>query len=129
MTGAAATLQPSWTCSGCQVTVSWIAGTGSHEGLPENWVDGPDGRFCLHCRRANAQESAVAEEGDGLGREERVKLRRQALIEFELRREPGRPDSAIARACRSSVPAIGKVRSRLGEGASRSRPKSEEGAR
>jgi hypothetical protein len=117
MTGATAAVGPSWTCSGCQVTVSWVPGTGAHDGLPQNWVDGAEGRFCLQCRRANAQESALVEEGEDLGREERMKLRRDALIEFELRRTPERPDSAIARACRSSVPAIGKVRSRLDKSA------------
>jgi len=43
----------------------------------------------------------------------RVRLRSAAVIEFELRRTPDHADNAIAKACRSSVPAVAKVRDRL----------------
>ena len=43
-------------------------------------------------------------------REERARLRRTALIEFEIGRAPEAPNSAIALACRTSSGAVAAVR-------------------
>ena len=37
-----------------------------------------------------------------------------ALIEFEVKRDPNRGNGEIAKACRSSIPAVAKARKRLG---------------
>ena len=47
-------------------------------------------------------------------REKRAKLRSTALIEFEVKRDPNRGNGEIAKACRSSIPAVAKARKRLG---------------
>jgi hypothetical protein len=46
--------------------------------------------------------------------EKRLQLRSQARIEFEISRDPGRPDNQIAKACRTSTVAVRKARARLG---------------
>lgn len=46
-------------------------------------------------------------------REERVRLRRGALIEFEIGRAPEAPNRTIALACRTSSAAVAAVRNRL----------------
>jgi hypothetical protein len=50
-------------------------------------------------------------------REERVRLRRAALIEFEIGRAPEAPNRTIALACRTSTGAVASVRERLGQSA------------
>ena len=47
-------------------------------------------------------------------REERVRLRRTALIAFEIDRAPEAPNATIARACRTSSAAVAAVRDGLG---------------
>ena len=81
--------------------------------LPDNWADTPEGTFCLLCRRAMAEETALAAAGEEASPEARAKLRKVALVEFELQRDPERADGEIARACRSSVPAVEKARREL----------------
>lgn len=46
-------------------------------------------------------------------REGRVRLRRAALIEFEIDRAPEAPNRTIALACRTSTGAVATVRARL----------------
>jgi len=46
-------------------------------------------------------------------REDRVRLRRTALIEFEIGRVPEAPNRAIALACRTSSAAVAAVRDEL----------------
>lgn len=46
-------------------------------------------------------------------REELVRIRRSALIEFEICRSPEAPNRAIAQACRTSIGAVAAVRERL----------------
>lgn len=46
-------------------------------------------------------------------REDRVKIRRTALIEFEIDRAPEAPNRTIASACRTSPAAVAAVRSKL----------------
>jgi hypothetical protein len=102
----------SWTCDGCAVSFSRI--DGEHAPLPTGWESSAEGRFCLLCSRARASEAALESAPQGSSRDERAKLRRAALIEFEVRRVPELPDSAIARACRSSAAAVAAARRRIG---------------
>lgn len=46
-------------------------------------------------------------------REDRVKIRRTALIEFEIERAPEAPNRTIASACRTSPAAVAVVRGKL----------------
>ena len=109
MTVATEAVASRWTCQECGVAVSWADG---HRGpLPDGWSDSADGLFCLKCRRERVAEAAAPpEEGN---REERAKLRRASLIEFEVRRTPDRPNNQIAKACRSSVVAVAAARERI----------------
>jgi hypothetical protein len=100
-----------WTCDGCGVTVSRI--DGQRTALPAAWASSDAGRFCLRCRRDLAADAAVDSAPADSPVAVRSKLRRAALIEFEVRRSPDRADRRIAEACRSSVAAVAKARERL----------------
>jgi hypothetical protein len=100
-----------WTCDGCGMTVSRM--DGSETALPEDWARSEQGLICLLCRREQAAEEAIASAPDSPV-DVRAELRRAALIEFEVRRNPDHPDGVIARTCRSSAPAVAKARKRLG---------------
>ena len=50
---------------------------------------------------------------DESSREERVRLRRTALIEFEIGRVPEASDRAVALACRTSGAAVAAVRDEM----------------
>ena len=113
MSTATATLarDDAWTCVRCDVTIRWMPG---HEptATPAGWdhVDGDP--HCLRCRRDHAAEQAV-EGAPGVDRAARAKLRAAAVLEFELRRDPDRPNGEIAKAVRCSVPAVVKTRRRI----------------
>lgn len=107
------TSKDSWTCERCEVTVSWLPGSDTPK-LPTGWTDDKKGTYCLLCRRALAAEAALDDAPSNTTRENRAKLRSAALIEFEIKRDPERGNGEIARACRSSVPAVVKARKRLG---------------
>jgi hypothetical protein len=81
--------------------------------LPDSWAKAKGGQLCLVCRRERAAEAALQAAPSDSSRESRAKLRRTALIEFEVRRTPSHTDGAIAKACRSSVTAVSKARQRL----------------
>jgi hypothetical protein len=100
-----------WTCDGCAVSVSQI--DGARSALPQSWASEDDGLFCLHCRRDRAATAALDAAPENCPRDARAKLRRSALIEFEVRRTPQLADSEIARACRATAPAVAKVREGL----------------
>ena len=100
-----------WTCDGCGLIVSQMDGSRTEH--PEDWVHADQGLICLLCRRDLAAEEAIASApGSPIG--VRAELRRAALIEFEVLRNPDHPDGVIARTCRSSAPAVAKARKRLG---------------
>ena len=99
-----------WTCDQCGMSAGRI--DGGRSPLPGTWDSSAAGRFCLSCRRERAAD-AVLESVPSGSRDARAKLRRTALIEFEVRRTPDRPDGTIAKACRTSVVAVTKARSRL----------------
>ena len=99
-------------CARCGVVSRWMPG---HErrGPPAGWVKKGNVAHCLSCRRALATEEADEAAPKTATREERAKLRTQALIEFEIDRDPDRPNGEIAKVVRCSVPAVLKARKRL----------------
>jgi len=100
-----------WTCDGCGVSAGRI--DGAPIPLPDAWANANGGHLCLVCRRERAAEAALDAAPDSTSRETRAKLRRAALIEFEVRRMPDHSNGVIAKACRSSVTAVAKARQRL----------------
>jgi hypothetical protein len=103
-------LAKKWTCDGCGVTVSHADGDPLR--LPPTWTSSAEGRFCLLCRRERVAEAALSSAPDS-PIAARAKLRRAALIEFEVSRTPEHADGTIARACRTSVVAVAQARRRL----------------
>lgn len=100
-----------WTCDRCGVSVGRI--DGGRVPFPEAWERERSGTFCLGCRRDRAAEAALESAPEDSPIEVRAKLRRAALIEFEVSRRPDHNDGAIAKACRSSVSAVASARERL----------------
>ncbi len=100
-----------WTCAECGVTVSRAGG--ELVSMPDSWANANDGTFCLLCRRERAARAALDAAPADCGLEERAKLRRAALIEFEVKRRPGHGNGEIAKTCRSSVAAVAAARKRL----------------
>lgn len=102
-----------WTCERCEVTASWMAGA-AHPVLPSGWVQEGELFYCLGCRRERAGDAALDGIPEDAPVDERQKVRHRARVEFEIRRDPERPDNKIAKACRTSTPAVRKARERLG---------------
>jgi hypothetical protein len=100
-----------WTCAVCGVAASRSDAEATP--LPEFWETGSDGTFCLGCRRHRAAEAAAEAAPDTADRNDRAKLRRTAVIEFEVRRAPERTNGSIAKCSRSSIPAVVAARRRL----------------
>ncbi len=100
-----------WTCDQCGVTVSRAGGDKVE--LPDSWASSRQGTFCLLCRRERAAQDALDNAPADSGLEDRAKLRRAALVEFEVRRRPNHGNGEIAKACRSSVAAVVAARKRL----------------
>lgn len=103
----------SWTCERCGVTARWMEG---HEARaqPAGWVTTDGVAHCLTCRRDIAGEEACARaEAEGSNRADLAKLRMRGRVEFEIRRDPDRPNGQIAKAMRCSVPAVVKARREL----------------
>ena len=99
-----------WICGRCEVRASWQPG--SEGGMPSGWGREDDELLCLGCRRARAGEEAV--EAAGTDKAESVTRARTAgVIRFEIERDPERSNSVIARVCRTSVPAVTRVRGDL----------------
>lgn len=82
--------------------------------LPSGWVADGVEVYCLGCRRERAGEAGVLELADDAPVDERQKKAHHARIEFEIKRDPDRPDNQIAKACRTSTPAVRKARERIG---------------
>ena len=102
---------PVWTCSRCQVSISWMDGLQRPE-IPAGWAKENGEAYCLICRRERAGEAGLVGAADVPGAE-RQKLNAAARLEFELRRNPDGADGKIASACRTSVAAVRKARERL----------------
>ncbi len=105
----AAPKESSYTCVGCGMSVSWS--DGARNPMPAGWAREKQGDVCLKCRREQAADAAG--EAVGSDREARAKLRKEGLIEFEIRRAPERPNNLIAKACHSSPIAIAAARKRI----------------
>jgi len=102
-----------WTCGRCEVTASWMVGT-ERPVLPSGWVQEDESFYCLGCRRERAGDAALDGIPEDAPVELRQKTRHRARVEFEITRDPERPDNKIAKACRTSTPAVRKARERLG---------------
>lgn len=111
MSTATAKKSKKWTCDECGVSVSRM--DGGTVALPENWAKSKEGTYCLICRRERAARAALDSAPADSTLEARAKLRRAALIEFEVMRRPEEGDGVIAKACRSSVSAVASARQRL----------------
>jgi hypothetical protein len=100
-----------WSCTRCKVSVGRMDGEPSL--LPDSWSQADGDVLCLTCSRAQAGEAAIDSAPAASSREDRVKLRRTALIEFEIDRAPEAPNRTIALACRTSSAAVAAVRDEL----------------
>jgi hypothetical protein len=99
-----------WRCARCEVSVGRIDGEPSL--LPASWSRSGGQLLCLACSRAQAGEAAMGSAPASSSREDRIRLRRTALIEFEIGRAPEAPNRAVALACRTSIAAVAAVRGR-----------------
>ncbi len=97
-----------WSCARCGVSVGRIDGEATD--LPETWTEEELETFCLTCSRARAGEAAIALTDGPSSREDRVRIQRDAVIEFEIGRTPEAPNRAIANACHTSSSAVASVR-------------------
>ena len=77
---------------------------------PPSWTQSEDGIFCLSCSRAMAGDAALDAAPAESTHEERSRIRRRALVEFEIERDPDGSDRAIAQACRTSKAAVTAIR-------------------
>jgi hypothetical protein len=109
------TVEPAadWTCTRCEVKVSWMAEVERPE-LPATWVRDGDALYCLGCRRELAGEAALAGLDETASAQRRQQVESRARIEFEMKRRPERADGRIAQACHTSVKAVKQARVRLG---------------
>lgn len=83
-------------------------------GFPPNW-DALNGiTYCLSCLRKLAGEARAASLTEDGSPADRVRLDTEGRIEFELRRDPDRCDTRVARACGTNVFLVKHVRERLG---------------
>jgi hypothetical protein len=99
--------ETNWVCSRCDVRASWLPG--GEGGTPPGWGKADGQLHCLACRRAIAGEEAVAAASPDQT-EAVTRIRTAGVIRFEIERDPTRSNSVIARACRTSVPAVTRVR-------------------
>ena len=100
-----------WTCARCEVSVGRL--DGGRSSLPATWTDSDGLVYCLSCSRARAAEVASDAAPDSTSREDLVRLRRRALIAFEIGRTPAAPNRTIANACRTSSKAVAAVRDEM----------------
>ncbi|MFL5833690.1 MAG: hypothetical protein ACJ76B_06895 [Solirubrobacterales bacterium] len=100
-----------WSCTRCAVSVGRMDGEPAL--LPATWSEADGQVLCLTCSRAQAGEDAMEAAPEATSREDRVRLRRTALIEFEIHRAPEAPNRTIALACRTSAAAVKAVRNEL----------------
>lgn len=105
---------PDHTCERCQVTVSWLPGSDRPKKLPVAWARHDGVLLCLGCRREAAGEEGLAGMAEDAPASDRQKVRSHARLDFEVTRDPERPDNKIAKACHTSLIAVRKARERLG---------------
>lgn len=99
----------SWKCSGCDVTVSYPTENAPEQ--PGGW-DKISARkwLCLSCRRDRVVQEATDKQGA-----EGYAPRRQALIEFELKRDPEATEVEVAKRAQCSSATVRKVRRAMRE--------------
>jgi hypothetical protein len=100
-----------WSCARCEVSVGRMDGEPTL--LPASWSRADGQVLCLTCSRAQAGETAMDSAPVASSREDRVRVRRTALIEFEIDRAPEAPNRTIALACRTSPAAVAAVRDEM----------------
>lgn len=103
---------PHWTCDRCSVTVRWMQGHEQSE-LPAEWAKDGGRVFCLACRREIAAEEGLSDAPEDATAKQLAEMKAGALVDFEVERDPERPDGEIARAIRTSVAAVLRARERL----------------
>jgi len=101
-----------WTCSRCEVTVSF-APDFENTGLPNTWIKEDGQLYCLSCRRDMAGEAGLEGVDEDTPNQKRLQIRSHARIEFEIKRDPSREDNQIAKAVGTSTFAVRKARARL----------------
>lgn len=97
-----------WTCSRCAVSVGRI--DGEVVAMPSSWTEAGEELFCLGCSRALAGDAARESAPAGTSRDDLVRIRRNALVAFEIQRDPEAPNRTIARACHTSALAVAAIR-------------------
>jgi hypothetical protein len=75
---------------------------------PVGWGRADRGWLCLGCRRQHAVDEAAAE-----GQGSVAEVRRRALTEFELQRDPSAPDHVIAKRVKCATSYVLPVRAEL----------------
>lgn len=80
---------------------------------PDCWESSAEGRFCLVCRRTRAGEAALDGAAEDSTPDQRMRIRRTGLIEFEVARAPDQLDRRIANACHTSAATVRTVRRNL----------------
>lgn len=111
---ASKTSSQKWRCERCDVTISYMPGH-ERKGPPAGWNVKDGKSHCLRCCRVEAAEEAVQRAPADTNREERAKIRAAAILDFEILRDPDRPNGEIAKVVRCSVPAVVKSRRRIEE--------------
>ena len=112
MTNSPSASPNTWTCSRCEVTVSF-APDFENTGLPATWTEEDGQLYCLSCRRDMAGEAGVEGTDEDTPSQKRLQMRSHARIEFEIKRDPTREDNRIAKAVGTSTFAVRKARARL----------------
>ena len=112
MTNSPSASPNTWTCSRCEVTVSF-APDFENTGLPATWTEEDGQLYCLSCRRDMAGEAGLEGTDEDTPSQKRLQMRSHARIEFEIKRDPTREDNRIAKAVGTSTFAVRKARARL----------------
>ena len=101
-----------WRCERCDVSITYMVGHERND-PPAGWAKDGGRSHCLRCRRAQAAEEAIERAPADTTREERAKILAAAILDFEIQRDPDRPNGEIAKVVRCSVPAVVKSRRRI----------------
>jgi hypothetical protein len=99
-------IDETWACSRCGVKASFAPGVEPTE--PIGWACTDGAWRCLGCRRLEVLETASPAQAADSGR-----LRRWALTEFELLREPSASDQVIAKRAKCRTFTVAPVRAAL----------------
>ncbi|MGA8219656.1 MAG: hypothetical protein WB771_13925 [Solirubrobacterales bacterium] len=91
-----------------------MSGVVDLSGLPPSWGEVSGIAYCLGCRRTMAGEARAAALNGDSSPADRVRADAEGRVEFELRRDPDRCDTRIARASETNVVVVRQVRERLG---------------